>query len=170
MILVLAGLAIAVTPVDPGPALIGGGHLPSASDREWVVSRPGRGLHAGPVAAASRIPNRWRPFAACVLHRESGATLDRPQSGAGALNPSSSAAGRWQMLRPWQRGGSYMARDRLVRFGMPSHVAREVRVWLGGHPIDQWPGVLQDTVAIESLERGGWRHWANGDRCDGLVP
>lgn len=142
----------------------------AAHSREWAVNRPTRGTHARVVARAATVPPRWRPFAACVLHRESGGTLDRPQSGVGALNGSSSAAGRWQMLSPWQRGGSFMVRDRLVRFGLPKPAAKDVRLWLGSHPIHRWPGVMQDMAFLEAVERGGaLRHWGNGDRCDGLV-
>ena len=160
----LVGLAMQAEPTPDAPTTT------AAHSREWAVNRPNRGTHSRVVARASTVPSRWRPFAACVLHRESGGTLDRPQSGVGAVNGSSSAAGRWQMLSPWQRGGSYMVRERLVRFGLPKPAAKDVRVWLSAHHIHRWPGVFQDAAFIEAVERGGWRHWANGDRCDGLVP
>lgn len=162
--------ALAAAAVDPAP-------LPeptvaaagvSAGAREISARRPSRASSA--VRAASIVPPRWRAFAACVLRRESGATLDRPQSGAGARNPRSSASGRWQMLDAsgWRRGGAFMVRDRLVRFGAPRGQAHRVFVYLAATPIYRWSGIWQDAAAIESLERGGWRHWS-GSRCNGLV-
>jgi len=44
------------------------------------------------------------------------------------------------------------------------------RQYLAARPISTWNGLWQDMAAFEALESGGWRHWANGDRCDGLVP
>jgi len=140
------------------------------TDRELSVARPSRSVSG--VRDASRVPHQWRPFAACVLDRESGATLDRRQSGVGARNPSSSASGRWQMLDAsgWRSGGAWMVQKRLVRFGAPRSQAKAVRVYLARTPISRWDGLWQDVAAFESLESGGWRHWANGDRCDRLVP
>lgn len=164
MILALAGLALAVTPVDPGPALIGGGHLPSAGDREWAVSRPNRGAPRA-VAAAATVPPRYRTWAACVLDRESGGTLADPTSGAGALNGGGSGAqGRWQFMPAWNHGGPYMVRDRLVRHGMTPRTARTVRVYLSGRPIHRWPGVYQDALFNEAVTRGGAFHWS-GHTC-----
>lgn len=138
------------------------------NDRELSVARPSRSVSA--VREASRVPSRWRAFASCVLHRESGATLDRPQSGVGAQNPSSTAAGRWQMLSAWQSGGAWNVQKRLIRYGVSRPQAIKVRVHLQRTPIHRWHGVWQDMAAFEALEHGGWRAWANGDRCDGLVP
>jgi hypothetical protein len=132
------------------------------SDREWFASRPDRSISA--VRDASRVPARFEAFARCVLRRESGATLERPQSGAGARNPSSSAAGRWQFMSPWAHGGPYMVRDRLIRHGATTKQARKVRIWLSAHPINTWPGVYQDTLAFEVMERGGAFHW-RGPGC-----
>ena len=139
------------------------------AERELSATRPSRSVSA--LRHASTVPSRWRAFAECVLHRESGATLERRQSGVGARNPSSSASGRWQMLDAsgWRTGGAWMVQKRLVRFGVPRSQAREVRVYLARTPISQWDGIWQDVAAFESLESGGWRHWANGDRCDGLA-
>lgn len=139
----------------------------NADDRAWAVQRPSRSVSA--IRAASTVPARWRAFAACVLDRESGGTLDRAQSGVGALN-GSGAAGRWQMLRPWQSGGAWNVQKRLVRFGVPRAQAVKVRVYLTGTPIYRWAGVYQDMAAFEAMESGGWRAWANGDHCDALVP
>lgn len=139
-------------------------------DRELSVARPSRSVSA--VRDASTVPSRWRAFAECVLHRESGATLDRPQSGVGARNPSSSASGRWQMLDAsgWRSGGAWNVQKRLVRYGVPRSQAADVRQYLAARPIHTWNGIWQDVAAFETLESGGWRHWANGDRCDRLVP
>lgn len=140
------------------------------SDRELSAARPSRSVSA--VRAAATPPRAWRAFAACVLARESGATLDRQQSGVGALNQAgSSAAGRWQMLRPWQDGGAWNVQKRLVRYGLPKSQAREVRIYLQRTPIHRWHGIWQDAAAFEALESGGWRHWyLAGSRCNGLVP
>ena len=141
------------------------------NDRELSVARPSRSVSA--VRLASTVPSRWRAFAECVLHRESGATLDRPQSGVGARNPSSSASGRWQMLDAsgWREGGSWNVHKRLVRYGAPRSQAADVRQYLAARPISQWHGLWQDMAAFETLESGGWRHWyAPGSPCNGLVP
>ena len=139
-------------------------------DRAWSVQRPSRGAHAAPVLAAATIPPTWRPFAACVLDRESGGTLTRPQSGVAARNPSSSASGRWQFLdTSWRRGLAYMVKDRLIRSGMPRAQARTVRQYLQATHISQWPGPFQDAGFAEVVERGGWFHWSlPGSRCNAL--
>ena len=157
MIAVAAGMA-AVMAVAPLPPAVD-------DDREWAAARPDRSVSA--IRDAATVPARWRSFAACVLRRESGATLDRPQSGVGARNPTSTAAGRWQFLAAWRHGLPYMVRDRLVRFGTSPDQARRVRIWLSAHPIDQWPGVYQDMGAFEVLERGGSFHWRlPGSACE----
>jgi hypothetical protein len=140
----------------------------ATDDRQFAVQRPSRSVSA--IRRASDF-GKWRPFATCVLARESGATPDRRQSGVGALNQQgSSAAGRWQMLSPWQSGGAWNVQKRLVRYGLPKSQAREVRVYLQRTPINQWHGLFQDIAALETLDAGGWRHWyAPGSRCNGLV-
>lgn len=138
------------------------------TDRALSAQRPSRQVAAVRLAAAP--PPRWRAFAACVLARESGGTLDRPQSGVGARNGSSSAAGRWQMLSGWQSGGPWNVQKRLLRFGAPRAQAVKVRLYLHRTPIHRWNGLWQDMAAFEAMESGGWRAWANGDRCDRLVP
>lgn len=131
--------------------------------REWAVQRPSRGVHASVVRDAATFPRSIRSWAACVLDRESGGTLDRRTSGQGARNPSSSASGRWQFLdRSWRRGLSFMVRDRLVEHGLPRAQAREVRIWLGKRPISTWPGVYQDIGFLEVVSRGGKHHWNGG--------
>jgi len=140
-------------------------------DREFAVARPSRSVSA--VRDASRVPGRWSAFASCVLHRESGATLDRRQSGVGARNGSSSAQGRWQMLDAsgWRSGGAWNVQKRLVRYGASRSQAADVRQYLAARPISTWHGLFQDMAAYETLESGGWRHWyAPGSRCNGLVP
>jgi hypothetical protein len=165
-----AALILLTGQPTPPPALIGGGSLGGSHAREWSVSRPSRGIHAGVVRAAATVPSRWRPWAACVLKRESGATLERPQSGVSALNPSS-AAGRWQFHpeSQWRHGLPYMVADRLVDHGMPHALARTVRQQLQRIPINRWPGVLQDVGALEVLARGGVHHW-DGPGCHHLLP
>lgn len=137
--------------------------------RELSVARPSRSVSV--VRDASAVPSRWRAFASCVLARESGATLDRRQSGVGARNSSSSASGRWQMLDAsgWRSGGAWNVQKRIVRYGVPRSQAADVRQYLAARPIYTWNGIWQDIAAFETLESGGWRHWANGDRCDGLA-
>ncbi|MBI1379451.1 MAG: hypothetical protein GC157_18535 [Frankiales bacterium] len=139
------------------------------TDREWSVQQPSRGVHSTFVRNAAAVPVRFRAFAECVLRRESGGDFDRRQSGAGALN-ASNHAGRWQFSVDWRHGGPYMVRARLIRFGMPKPDARKARVWLSAHPIQQWPGWLQDILAFEVMQSGGWRHWyLGGSRCNALA-
>lgn len=132
-------------------------------DRAVALNRPSRGNHARVIQQAATVPAKWRGFAACVLSRESGGSLDRIQSGVGARNPSSSASGRWQFLdSSWRRGLSFMVRDRLIQFGMPRAQAKQVRLYLGSRPISQWHGYWQDIGFNEVIERGGAFHWNGG--------
>lgn len=139
------------------------------NDRAVNLERPSRGGYSALVREAATVPARWRAFAECVLRRESGGVLHNKQSREDARNGSSTAAGRWQFLQAWQRGGSFMVRDRLVRFGVPNDQAKRVRVYLGARPIYQWDGFLQDVLFNEVIERGGWRHWT-GHTCNRYVP
>ena len=116
--------------------------------------------------AASQIPKRWQKFAACVSHRESHGNYR-------AKNRSSSASGRWQFLdRQWRRGLSYMVRDRLIEHGTPKAHANSIQRKLAKTPIQKWAPWAQDAgfvAVITSDEGNGWRHWANGGRCDRLA-
>lgn len=140
-----------------------------ASRDDWL-DRPSRSVHASVVREAASIPSPWRPFAACVLDRESGGTLDRPYSGAGARNPSSSAQGRWQFLdNSWRRGLAYMTVHRLKDHGLPKPAAKTLREWLHDTPIAEWPAPYQDTGFVAVILSGGSHHW-NGPGCNGLKP
>lgn len=139
--------------------------------RSVELHRPTSGAHVRAVREAATPPPRWVRFARCVLDRESGANLKNRNSGEGAKNPRSSASGRWQFLdSQWRHGGSFMVRDRLVKFGMPKQEAKRVRQHLGDTPIRKWDGWWQDALFNEVVERGGWRHWSGGKGCNALVP
>ena len=120
------------------------------------------------TVAASQIPKRWQKFAACVSHREShGNYRARNRSG------ESSAMGRWQFLdNTGRRGLSYMVRDRLIAKGMDKPTAKSIQRKLAKTPIQKWAPWAQDAgfVAVITSDDGkGWRHWANGGRCDRLA-
>ena len=136
-----------------------------SSDREWALNRPSRGTHSRVIQDAAEVPRSIRPWAECVVNRESGGTLDRIQSGVGARNPNSSASGKFQFLdNSWRRGLSFMVRDRLVEFGMPKQEAKRIRQYLGSIPIYQWHGYYQTIGFVEVVSRGGKFHW-NGPGC-----
>lgn len=134
-----------------------------SSDREWAISRPSRGTHSRVVQEAAEVPRSIRPWAECVVRRESGGTLDRIQSGVGARNPNSSASGKFQFLdNSWRRGLSFMVRDRLVEFGMPKREANKIRRYLASKPIYQWHGYYQTIGFVEVVDGGGRHHWNGG--------
>lgn len=162
---VVLTLALAL-PNDPTPPIAKPAHTVSATDREWAANRPTRGAHANTVIRAATVPHQWLSFATCVLNRESGGSLDRWQSGTGALNgQGSGAAGRWQFMPNWRHGLPYMIKDRLEQFGMPHKDARKVRIYLSKlYYIHKYPGVYQDIGFNEVVERGGAYHW-NGHTC-----
>lgn len=141
----------------------------SSPGESWSIRRPDRGQSraARAVELARAVPARWLAFARCVLDRESGGTLERPQSGVGALN-ASGAAGRWQFMPDWRWGLPFQVRDRLVQFGMSVHRAAQVRRYLWKlRYIHKWPGVYQDIGWNEAIERGGDWHWGKrGSRCE----
>jgi hypothetical protein len=137
------------------------------AERQWSIQRPSRGASrtAAIIVRAATVPRSIRPWAECVVNRESGGTLDRIQSGVGARNPNSSASGKFQFLdNAWRRGLSFMVRDRLVEFGMPKRDATKVRQYLGARPISQWHGYYQTIGFVEVVSRGGRFHW-NGPGC-----
>lgn len=145
--------------------------LVEASRDDWV-NQPSRSAHASIIRTASIIPEVWRPWAACILDRESGGTLDRPYSGAGARNPTSSAQGRWQFLdTAWRINGGlhHMVVKRLKAHGMPDWSAAQVRRYLRDTPIAEWPAPYQDIGFIAVILSGGQHHW-NGPGCSGLAP
>ncbi len=153
----------------------------TASAPSWSLQHPSQGAssQAAAVDRAAAIPARWQRFAACVLARESGGTLDKPQSGVGALNSGrESAAGRWQFLPSWRTGLPYMIAERLRAFGMSGPDARRVRVHLTRlWNINRYPGVLQDVGFVAVIRAGelgngkGWRHWnLTGSRCLSYLP
>jgi hypothetical protein len=138
--------------------------IPSdTSDREWALNRPSRSTHSRVIERAAYVPRSIRPWAECVVNRESGGTLDRVQSGVGARNPNSSASGKFQFLdNSWRRGLSFMVRDRLVEFGMPKQDAKRVRQYLAATPIYRWHGYYQTIGFVEVVSRGGKYHWNGG--------
>ena len=137
---------------------------------EINYKKPHKGALSDVISAASTIPKKWEPFAACVLDRESGATINNKNSGEGAKNPSSSASGRWQFLdNSWRDGLSHMVADQLKDHGMPKKEAKQVRLHLQSKPIAKWDGHFQDAGAIEVLQQGGWYHW-KGASCNSKRP
>lgn len=137
--------------------------LTLTNDRILSVEQPSRGDHSSIIKEASRVPAKWQKFTRCILARESGATLERIQSGVGARNPNSSASGRFQFLdRAWREGLAFMVRDRLIQFGMPKPQARQVREYLTRQPIYKWHGYWQQIGYVEVIERGGAHHWSGG--------
>ena len=148
------------TPPQGDPVFSTATSTPDKAARQWAVSRPTRGAQPSAVRRAATFPPSIRPFAACVIHRESKGSLDQRQSGSGARNPSSSAQGRWQFLNnDWQHSLPWHVRDRLVQFGMPKAEANKIRRYLDRREIATWDGLWQDIGFIETMERGGKFHW-----------
>lgn len=115
------------------------------------------------TASAAHIPSRWQRWADCVSNRESHGNYK-------ARNRASSAAGRWQFLRAWQRGLSFMVRDRLIAHGMDRAHAKSIQRRLAKTPIHLWEPWAQDAgFAAVIAHPQGWRHWSNGGRCDRLA-
>lgn len=139
-------------------------------ERTVDIKKPAAGAFGEQIESAARVPKKWRPFARCVLDRESGGTLERKNSGEGARNPRSSASGRWQFLdNNWRSGLAHMVRERLVDHGMPKSHAKEVRMELKSKPINKWDGHWQDIGFVAVIQEGGWYHW-RGHSCNGLRP
>lgn len=142
--------------------------LPADIDeREWSVNRPSRSTHASAFERAATIPPQWRAFASCVIHRESGGSLDDHTSGMGARNGGSSASGRWQFLdTKWRVNGGieYIVSRRLKTFGVPAPVRADIREFLHTTHISDWPGLYQDAAFAQVVLEGGAHHW-NGPGC-----
>jgi len=134
----------------------------TANGRELSLQQPSRGAYSQSLRAAATVPAKDKRWAQCVLTRESGGVLHNKQSRETARNPTSSAAGRWQFLQAWQHGGSFMVKDRLVKFGIPVAEAKQVRKYLGTTPIHKWDGIWQDVLFNEVIARGGKHHWNGG--------
>jgi hypothetical protein len=138
------------------------------SQKPISINKPHKGGYFDQIEEASEIPKKWRNFTECILDRESGATIERIQSGVGAKNPRSSASGKFQFLdSSWRDGLAHNVRERLVEHGVPQSEAKRVRIELSKKPIYRWHGYWQHVGYVEVIkEPGGWRHWRNNDRCD----
>ena len=145
------------------PAFAGGGPEHHEMPTQQVnMGKPHKGAFSEEITEAAVIPKKWRPFAACVLDRESGGTLGKIQAGAGARNPNSSASGRWQFLNSsWNKPLPYMVAAELK--------AKEVRIYLQNKHIYKWHGYWQDIGFVAVVTEGGWRHWS-GAYCNGKRP
>lgn len=170
MFTLFAGVTLATTALAGIPAS-GPDHI-TLTTEEVNMKKPHKGAWSDLIVDAARVPKKWRPFAACVLDRESGGTLDRVQSGSGAQNPRSSASGRWQFLNTsWNEPLGYMIADRLKDRGVPKSVAKDIRIELQAKPIHKWHGLWQDVAFVSVVtEPGGWRHWNGGGACNSRRP
>ena len=117
------------------------------------------------ISQAAQIPREWRPFAECVVKRESNGN---PR----AQNPVSSAQGKYQFLdNHWRNGAGWNVYSRLRDAGMPRPQARRILARLHETPIKQWREEYQDAAfAFVILIPRGWRHWSGGHGCNTLVP
>lgn len=163
MLIALAALALAVTPVDPGPALIGGGHLPSASDlsREEAAAQSSRehGMR-GPLPSLYRgefFHADQEPYRLCVGDREGGFTY--MIRGGGGNN----YYGTYQMSAALVRGASWMmaAESRRTGDGLRDDARDLLHV-----PGNKWSRYWQDRAFFTVLNaKGKWSgksHWAGG--------
>lgn len=145
----------------PTPTVIAAGVV--AGERE---PRPDRATSTRrqQIAHAATLPAAWRPFARCVVARESGGN---PK----ARNPHSSAQGKFQFLdRSWRHGLAHMVAQRLHANGMGWAEARAVRDWLRARSIAAWPEPFQDIGFAAVVAAGGWRHWGlAGSACNGMA-
>jgi hypothetical protein len=164
-----------ITPLIAAALIATSGQVPDHLVSEAPVvqeinfKKPHKGGFSEEIIDAATVPKKWRPFAACVLERESGGSLDRWQSGSRARNPDSSASGRWQFLSSsWGQSLPYLIAKRLKDHDVPKGQAVEVRMELQGKPIHKWHGLWQDIgfLAVVTQPRG-WMHWRYGDKCDG---
>jgi hypothetical protein len=117
------------------------------------------------TAIAAQIPEQWKPFAKCVVNRESNGN---PR----AQNPVSSAQGKYQFLdNAWRHGAGWNVYSRLKNSGMPRVQALTILRKLHSTPIKHWREEYQDAAFVfVILTPGGWRHWTGGHGCNSLVP
>jgi len=153
-------------------AVMGGGpDHHTLHTQEISIKKPHKGAFSDVITEAAKVPKKWKPFAACVLDRESGGTLDNVQSGVRARNPRSSASGRWQFLNSqWNHGLPYAVSRELKRNGMPKEHAKKIRIELQQRPIHTWHGYWQDIGFVATVTGGGWFHWNGGKGCNSKRP
>ena len=153
-------------------ALLGAAMMYGFADKPTInIERPHKGDYSNVIVRSARVPERWKPFASCVLDRESGGTLDNVQSGVRARNPRSSASGRWQFLNSqWNHGLPYAVSRELKRNGMPKEHAKKIRIELQQRPIHTWHGYWQDIGFVATVTDGGWFHWNGGNGCNSKRP
>jgi len=170
-LITVTSLLIIVALIAATPAFAGGGPQHHEMSTQQVnMSKPHKGAFSEKITEAAVVPKKWRPFASCVLDRESGGTLEKIQSGVGARNPNSSASGRWQFLNSsWNEPLPYMVAAELKETGVPKLVAKEVRIYLQSKPIYKWHGYWQDIGFVAVVTEGGWQHWS-GAYCNGKRP
>lgn len=161
----LAGSVVPASTDGPGDHTTTAVH--ATADREWTVSRPGRGTYSRLVTLAALPPRGWSAFAVCIEARESGG---RP----GVVN-SSGHAGLFQFSREWVGSLHWVVSRRLDTFGMSAHLRKLVRDYLDTRPIQHWPATYQRIGFAGVLAEGGTsaalRHWGlAGSRCNGLTP
>ena len=131
-------------------------HLPSSTRLEQAATSP-------IVTEAAQVPDRWRPFQRCVVARES-------HGNPHAANRYSSARGKYQFLRAWQRPLAGMVADRLQSRGMTKRQAAAIKVTLRRTSIDRWPENFQDVGFAAVIAKGGWRAWYQpGSFCNGYA-
>lgn len=111
------------------------------------------------VAAARRFPVRWKPFAACVIRRES-------HGNPRAVNGSSGAAGIAQWMPAWRHGLPFALYRRLRAVGMDHAQATRTRKSMP-HLIQRWPEWAQRAAMVQVLVEGGAAHWRlSGSPCE----
>jgi len=153
-------------------ALLGAAMMYGFADKPTInIEQPHKGDYSNVIVQSAQVPERWKPFATCVLDRESGGTLNNVQSGVRARNPRSSASGRWQFLNSqWNHGLPYAVSRELKRNGMPKDHAKKIRIELQKRPIHTWHGYWQDIGFVATVTDGGWFHWNGGNGCNSQRP
>jgi len=152
-------------------AMSGGPDHHTLHTEQVKIGKPHKGAWSEQIIDAAEIPNKWKPFAACVVKRESGGTLEKIQSGVGARNPNSSASGKFQFLNSsWNEPLAYMVASELKDEGIPKSVAKEIRIELQAMPIYEWHGYWQHIGFVAVISEGGWSHWSGGAGCNSKRP